>query len=104
MSSAIAGMFAKKLGSSGTNYIKRMAQNRARQLANNAQRRAKNYARNQLMAASMAAQIRAKRAIIARMGNTPEARALAAHVNAGTRQIHNAAIARVNSSPHFRLF
>jgi hypothetical protein len=99
MSSAIAGMFAK----SGTNYLKKMAQNRARKLANNAQRRAKNYARNQLMAASVAAQNRAKSVITQHLGNTPGARALTARVNSGTRQIHNAAIARVNASPHFRL-
>jgi hypothetical protein len=95
MSAAIAGMLERKLGKAGANYAKKVAMNQARL----AQNQAKRYAANQIRRSTIAAQNHARAIITKHLGNTPEARALAARVNAGTNAFHKQAIARVNAAP-----
>lgn len=102
--SAIAGAFAKKLGSAAANRAKKVALNQARALANRAQNQAKKLAVAKMNQMKNAGLKRAENEIRARLGPGPAANNAIKKMRNAANQAHATAVRRVNNIPKIKPF
>lgn len=102
--SAVAGMFAKKLGRVAANRAKKMAMNQARAMANRAQNQAKKLAVAKMNQVKNAGLKRAENEIRARMGPGPATNAAIKQLRNAANKAHGSLVQRVNAAPKIRPF
>lgn len=104
MSSAVAGMFAKKMQAAAVNRAKKIALNQARALSNRAQNQAKKLAIAKMNTMKNAGLKRAENEIRGRLGNGPAANAAIKQMRNAANKAHSALVQRVNSAPKITPF